>query len=67
MFSFQVSIWPGGGFQAGVIIAAAIILYALLEGERALTVRRADFYSALITAGALLYGLVGLCRTGIRW
>ena len=26
---------PGGGFQAGAIVATAIILYSLLEGERA--------------------------------
>ncbi len=52
---------PGGGFQAGAIIAAAIILYALLEGEqRALTALPRGFLLGLIAAGALLYGLVGL-------
>ena len=55
---------PGGGFQAGAIIAAAIILYALLEGEeRALKVMPRGLLTGLIAGGALIYGLVGL--TGI--
>ncbi len=52
---------PGGGFQAGAIIAAAIILYALLEGEdRALEVLPRGLLRGLIAGGALLYGAVGL-------
>ena len=51
---------PGGGFQAGALIAAAIILYALLEGEdRALKVIPHSVLIWLIACGALLYGLVG--------
>ena len=52
---------PGGGFQAGAIIAAAIILYALLEGEdRALKVLPRGLLTGLIAGGALLYGAVGV-------
>jgi multicomponent Na+:H+ antiporter subunit B len=52
---------PGGGFQAGALIAAAIILYALLEGEdRALKVLPRGLLTGLIAGGALLYGAVGL-------
>jgi multicomponent Na+:H+ antiporter subunit B len=52
---------PGGGFQAGAIFAAAIILYALLEGEkRALEALPRGLLGGLIAAGALLYGAVGL-------
>jgi multicomponent Na+:H+ antiporter subunit B len=52
---------PGGGFQAGALIAAAFILYALVEGEkRTLAALPASALMALTVAGALLYGLVGL-------
>ncbi len=52
---------PGGGFQAGAIIAAGIILYALIEGEsRALAVVPPSVLSALVAGGALLYGGVGV-------
>ncbi len=52
---------PGGGFQAGAIVAAAIILYALLEGEdRTLKVMSRGLLTGLIAGGALLYGAVGL-------
>jgi len=52
---------PGGGFQAGALIAAAFILYALVEGEqRTLEVLPKNALIALTSAGALLYGGVGL-------
>ncbi len=52
---------PGGGFQAGAIIAAAIILYSLLEGERAaLEVLSPRVLMGLVAGGALLYGAVGV-------
>jgi len=52
---------PGGGFQAGAIIAASIMLYALLEGEhRALQVLSRRLLTFLIAIGALLYGAVGV-------
>jgi len=52
---------PGGGFQAGVIFAAAIILYAMLFGMR--TARRVvnQALVRLIAAfGVLFYGSVGV-------
>jgi multicomponent Na+:H+ antiporter subunit B len=52
---------PGGGFQAGAIIATGFILHALLEGEAAAL--RALPRGALLgmtAGGAMLYGIVGL-------
>ncbi len=52
---------PGGGFQAGAIFAAAIILYALIEGEReALEVFSPRVLVWMMAGGALLYGGVGI-------
>ena len=52
---------PGGGFQAGAIIAAAIILFALLEGEeKALKVIPQRVLLGLTAGGAILYGSVGI-------
>ena len=52
---------PGGGFQAGAIFAAAIILYALLEGEtQALRVLPLRVLTGLVAGGALLFGGVGV-------
>lgn len=52
---------PGGGFQAGAIVATAIILFALLEGE---TEARRELplgvLTGLIAGGALLFGGVGV-------
>ena len=52
---------PGGGFQAGALIAAGVILYALLEGERAaLRLVPGRLLLGLIVGGGLLYGGVGV-------
>lgn len=52
---------PGGGFQAGVIIAAAVILYALIfgidEAKRAVPIWFVRFMAAF---GVLLYGGTGV-------
>ena len=52
---------PGGGFQAGVIFAAGIILYALIFGLEA---ARRSFpprvLEALVAAGVLIYGGTGV-------
>jgi multicomponent Na+:H+ antiporter subunit B len=51
---------PGGGFQGGAIVAAAFILYALLEGDsQAMRVLPAGVLLGLISGGALLYCGVG--------
>ncbi len=52
---------PGGGFQAGALIASAIILYALLEGEAAaLRAVPRSVLLGLVIGGATLYGGVGV-------
>ncbi len=52
---------PGGGFQAGVIFAAGLILYAMVFGldalERAVPPRLVEVGAA---AGVLLYASVGI-------
>lgn len=52
---------PGGGFQAGAIIAVGIVLHALLEGEPA---GRAIFPTrvllGLMVGGATLFSGVGI-------
>ena len=52
---------PGGGFQAGVIVAAAVILYAIVFGKDAATrvvpVGLAEF---LVPLGVLIYVGVGV-------
>lgn len=59
---------PGGGFQAGVIAAAAFILYGVIFGLRAL--RRAvpdRVVEAMMALGVLLYlgvGVAGLLLGG---
>ncbi|KJS03981.1 MAG: monovalent cation/H+ antiporter subunit B [Gammaproteobacteria bacterium BRH_c0] len=52
---------PGGGFQAGVIFASAIILYGLVFGvEAASAVLPMSFLIRQAAAGVLLYGGVGV-------
>jgi multicomponent Na+:H+ antiporter subunit B len=52
---------PGGGFQAGALIATGVILYALLEGEAAaLRAVPRPVLLALVVGGATLYGGVGV-------
>ena len=58
---FHGDFGPGGGFQAGVIFAAAIILYAMLFGlEVARRVINQTFIQFVAAFGVLLYGSVGL-------
>lgn len=52
---------PGGGFQAGVIFSAALILYALVFGlDNARAVMPAGLLRTLAAMGVLLYALVGV-------
>jgi multicomponent Na+:H+ antiporter subunit B len=52
---------PGGGFQAGAIIATGVILYALLEGEsKALQAVPRSVLLGMVIGGALLFGGVGV-------
>lgn len=57
---FHGDFGPGGGFQAGVIFAAAFILYALVYGlESARKVLPAWLTRILLAAGVLIYGGTG--------
>ena len=52
---------PGGGFQAGVIFAAAFILYALVFGTQAVrTVVSPSILRLLTASGLLLFAGVGM-------
>lgn len=52
---------PGGGFQAGVIFGAAIILYALMFGlEAAKAAFPPRVVELFVAFGLLLYGGVGI-------
>lgn len=59
---------PGGGFQAGVIFASGIILYALLHGiKKAEKIISLSFTKTLAALGLLLYagtGVVGIFLGG---
>ncbi|MDO8341078.1 MAG: Na(+)/H(+) antiporter subunit B, partial [Candidatus Woesebacteria bacterium] len=58
---FHGDFGPGGGFQAGVILAAAMVFYALIFGVD--TTRRVVpdwLVEAMLAAGVLLYAGVGI-------
>lgn len=58
---FHGDFGPGGGFQAGVIAAAAFILYALVFGlRRTQKVLPTWVVQTCASTGVLLYGGVGL-------
>lgn len=54
-------ITPGGGFQAGVILASAVILYTLGFGSekflKIISIRKLQVFSAL---GVAIYGTTGI-------
>ena len=58
---FHGDFGPGGGFQAGVIIAAAIIFYALIFGLPAARRIVPDrLVETMVAAGVLIYAGVGV-------
>lgn len=58
---FHGDFGPGGGFQAGVILAAAVIFYALIFGSRsARKVVPDSVVETMIALGVLLYAGVGV-------
>lgn len=65
---FHGDFGPGGGFQAGVIAAAAIVFYALIYGlSNALRVVPESVVETMMALGVLLYlgvGLAGLVLGG---
>ena len=58
---FHGDFGPGGGFQAGVIAAAAIIFYAIIYGLPAARNVVPDWLvETMVAAGVLLYASVGV-------
>ena len=58
---FHGDFGPGGGFQAGVIFAAGLILYALIFGvENARRVAPPAVLSAAMAVGVLVFAGVGV-------
>ena len=58
---FHGDFGPGGGFQAGVIFAAALILYALVFGlDNARKVAPDPVVRIGMAAGVLLFGFTGV-------
>ena len=58
---FHGDFGPGGGFQAGVIFAAGLIIFGLIFGMDALRqVVPVVLTERLMAAGVLLYGAVGV-------
>ena len=58
---FHGDFGPGGGFQAGVIVAASFILYAMvfsIEDCKKIMPSKLNFF--LLVFGAFLYGIVGV-------
>lgn len=58
---FHGDFGPGGGFQAGVISAAAVIFYALIYGlAQARKVVPEPLVESMMAAGVLIYAGVGV-------
>jgi len=58
---FHGELGPGGGFQAGVIIAAAIVFYAIIFGLPAAQRLLPDtIVETMVAAGVLIFAGVGL-------
>jgi multicomponent Na+:H+ antiporter subunit B len=58
---FHGDFGPGGGFQAGVIFAAAFVLYALIYGvEKTRQVLPDGVLRVGIALGVLIYGVTGV-------
>ena len=65
IFAFYVlahgELGPGGGFQAGVIMAASIILYAIVFGREKARKRVTEKVAAILSStGVLLYAGIGM-------
>ena len=58
---FHGDFGPGGGFQAGVIVAASVVLYAIIYGMQAARAVVPDrIIESLIASGVLLFAGVGI-------
>ncbi len=58
---FHADFGPGGGFQAGVIAAAAVVFYALIFGlDKARRVVPEPLVERMVALGVLIYAGVGI-------
>ena len=58
---FHGELGPGGGFQAGVILAAAVLFYGLIFGlADARTLVPEPLVESMMAIGVLIYGGVGV-------
>lgn len=58
---FHGDFGPGGGFQAGVILAAAVVFYALIYGLSAVRIVVPEWLvESMMAIGVLLYAGVGV-------
>lgn len=58
---FHGDFGPGGGFQAGVILASAVVFYALIQGLPATRKLVPEpLVESLMAVGVLIYGGVGV-------
>ncbi|MFN0164065.1 MAG: Na(+)/H(+) antiporter subunit B [Burkholderiales bacterium] len=58
---FHGDFGPGGGFQAGVIAAAAVVFYALIYGlDKARRIVPEPVVETMVAAGVLIYAGVGV-------
>ncbi|MCF8167570.1 MAG: Na(+)/H(+) antiporter subunit B [Rhodoferax sp.] len=58
---FHGDFGPGGGFQAGVILAASVVFYALIFGhDAAMKVVPEPLVESMMALGVLIYGGVGI-------
>lgn len=59
---FHGDLGPGGGFQAGVIMAGVVVIYSLVYGSVAAEkLISFSFIRSLIPIGLLIYAGVGVC------
>ena len=59
---FHGDFGPGGGFQAGVIVAAAFVLYALIFGLRETQkIVPSSVLEVAVPLGVFIYAGVGVC------
>lgn len=58
---FHGKIMPGGGFQAGVLLASGFFVYALIYGtEKVVRIISINYLKFLAALGVLIYAGVGL-------
>ena len=68
MYNFMVTSDPGGGFQAGIIFATAIILHILFYGHKQTQkVIAPQTTCYLMATGVLIFASVGIVTMLLGW